>query len=251
MNNVLLYSKFSPNCEKLFSLINAIPDFLQYFRIVPICIDNQAVRNKILQEGKIMVNYVPTLLIMMGNGTIEKYEGEYVFEWVREKIKPEPQKYEMGDNLNGNGNGTRDQQEPPIMEKPPITRERNRAPDNRNLSGQSIRKTPIPKNENTPTFKPENPERPPKRNPGSTKITEIQEEEPEDDLFEDGDTENTDDINDMDDILEDIEEREPPPVKSPNGKINVQAAMAQAEAHRLKLEEQISSTRKRPPVLRR
>lgn len=215
MSNILLYSKFSPCCEKLFDLLNSVPEFLQYFRIIPICIDNKNIRDKIMQEREIMVNYVPTLLLMVGNGTIEKYEGEYVFEWIREKINPkkEPQIHEnkQGENIIPENNGNR-KKEPPIKNKP-----QSRKPPPKTVKGTSISDIP---------------------------------DEPDEPESEDLQGEDNIDDN-IDDIIEEIEDEEQVPVKSPNGKINVQAAMAQAEAHRLKLEEQIQGSRKRPNVVRR
>jgi len=202
MSNILLYSKFSPCCEKLFELVGTVPEFLQYFRIIPICIDNKNIRDKILQERKIMVNYVPTLLLMVGDGVIEKYEGEYVFEWIREKINPKK-----------NEDIPVDKNIQPIQNI------------QKNVNTRAPKKpTPFPKKTTTPK---------------GTSILDIP-EEPEENSEEN-----------IDDIIEEIEEEEAPPVKSPNGKINVQAAMAQAEAHRLKLEEEIQGNRKRPNVVRR
>lgn len=204
MSNILLYSKFSPCCEKLFDLLNMVPEFLQYFRIVPICIDNKVIRDRISQERKIMVNYVPTLLLVIGDGTIEKYEGEYVFEWTREKINPK-----IG------------------LEKKAHEKENIMKTQTEKLMKTSMKKSKPIK---------------------STNILDIPDETIEEKTNDTGEIEESSGI-DIDDIIEEIEDETS--VKSPNGKINVQAAMAQAESHRLKLEEQIQGNRKRPNIVRR
>lgn len=88
---VLIFSKYSPSCNQLFSRIQQCGvdfSFMQLF-----CIDNNAVRQRISSANKIDLNTVPCVLCIFSDGRVEKYEGENVFTWVNgmiEKMLPPP-----------------------------------------------------------------------------------------------------------------------------------------------------------------
>ena len=77
-NVVLLYSKFSEACNTILEDAGDL-DFIH-----KISIDNKKIRRQILNEEKLNINYVPCILVLYDNGTVEKYECEKAIEWVRE-----------------------------------------------------------------------------------------------------------------------------------------------------------------------
>ena len=86
MNSVCLYSKYSSNSKKLLKTIaDKIPN-INY-----ICVDNEKVRGRILNNKNIKIDYVPCILIIRETGIVEKYEGQHAFQWAQnllEKLKP-------------------------------------------------------------------------------------------------------------------------------------------------------------------
>lgn len=75
MKQVLFWSKYSANSKKLINLMN------QYdAKIESVCIDNETVRKRLVNDKKIGISVVPTILALYQNGVIEKYEGEKAFE---------------------------------------------------------------------------------------------------------------------------------------------------------------------------
>ena len=86
MNSICLYSKYSSNSKKLLKMIaDKIPN-INY-----ICVDNEKVRGRILNNKNIKIDYVPCILIVRENGIIEKYEGQHAFQWAQNllaKLKP-------------------------------------------------------------------------------------------------------------------------------------------------------------------
>ena len=86
MNSVCLYSKYSSNSKKLLKTIaDKIPN-INY-----ICVDNEKVRGRILNNKNIKIDYVPCILIIRETGIVEKYEGQHAFQWAQNllaKLKP-------------------------------------------------------------------------------------------------------------------------------------------------------------------
>ena len=76
-----LYSKFSANSKNFLDLINN--NNIDY--IIPVCVDNKEMRNKIISSSY-QIQYVPCLLFIYGSGSVEKYEGEMAFRWLNEII---------------------------------------------------------------------------------------------------------------------------------------------------------------------
>lgn len=86
--SVLLYSKYSSLSKTLMDMIqNSGVDFVGQFTMQSLCIDNEQIRKRILQNKQIQVTSVPCLLIIFPDGGIEKYDGTHVFEWVEGVIK--------------------------------------------------------------------------------------------------------------------------------------------------------------------
>jgi hypothetical protein len=99
--SVLLYSKYSEKSKKLMNIIqNSGIDFLSIVALQPVCIDNEQIRNRIVQSQKINITSVPCILVIFPDGGIEKYDGSNAFDWVTQIIqrhtpkqihKPQPQ----------------------------------------------------------------------------------------------------------------------------------------------------------------
>ena len=74
MKQVLFWSKYSNNCKKLLELMNE-----HNFNIENVCVDNKDIRNRILNDKRIKLSKVPTILTLYDTGVIEKYEGDRAF----------------------------------------------------------------------------------------------------------------------------------------------------------------------------
>jgi hypothetical protein len=61
-------------------------DFLKSTGLQNLCIDNEEVRNRIIQNKQINITSVPCILVIFPDGIIEKYEGLHTFKWVEEII---------------------------------------------------------------------------------------------------------------------------------------------------------------------
>ena len=96
---VLLYSKYSTMSKKLFSILESSPiNISSVVGLSPVCIDNEDIRDQILNDKKIDISLVPCILVVYQTGSVEKYEGENAFQWVNEIIRvnmpqtqPQPQ----------------------------------------------------------------------------------------------------------------------------------------------------------------
>jgi hypothetical protein len=85
---VLLYSKYSDFSTNLISQINAYQSvFVENFNIKLLCIDNEAVRKRIMNSKKISITSVPTILVIYEDGGVEKYENNDAFVWVNEVLQ--------------------------------------------------------------------------------------------------------------------------------------------------------------------
>lgn len=80
---VLLYSKFSQNCQDLISLIqqNELSVELQ-----PICIDDKETRMRVTRDKRYNFSYVPCILLVNVSGVVEKFEANQAFEFVNMAI---------------------------------------------------------------------------------------------------------------------------------------------------------------------
>ena len=95
--SVLLYSKYSNNSDKLMNIITTSGvDFKSILQFL--CIDNEKIRNQIVQNQDIDVSSVPCILLIFSDGLIEKYDGIKAFQWVEDIIKqhsPQPSQQEQ------------------------------------------------------------------------------------------------------------------------------------------------------------
>ena len=82
MNALCFYSKYSVESKRLLDMAKALS--LKY-----ICIDNSLIRKKLANSKKIVIQYVPCILLLYDTGIIEKYEGNHAFRWIKEQI-PSP-----------------------------------------------------------------------------------------------------------------------------------------------------------------
>ena len=62
-------------------------DFINQFALQSLCIDNENIRKRILDNKQIQVTSVPCLLIIFPDGGIEKYDSSHAFEWVEGIIR--------------------------------------------------------------------------------------------------------------------------------------------------------------------
>ncbi len=76
-------------------------DFTTQFSLQSLCIDNEKIRKRIIENKQIQVTSVPCLLLIFPDGGIEKYDGGHAFEWVEDIIRkfappqqPQPQQSE-------------------------------------------------------------------------------------------------------------------------------------------------------------
>lgn len=95
--SVLVYSKFSQSCKQLISIIEQVQqnglDFMSATGLQTLCIDNDKVRKRILNNPDIDVQKVPCILVVYSNGNVEKYDGGFAFNWVSaalQQITPPP-----------------------------------------------------------------------------------------------------------------------------------------------------------------
>jgi len=87
---VVLYSKYSPQCQKLLQIYDA--STMDYIKMV--CIDNSKFRERILNSQTLHVKTVPCVILIYPNGQIEKFEGIKVTDWLIQQISNNlPNKY--------------------------------------------------------------------------------------------------------------------------------------------------------------
>lgn len=91
-HSVLLYSKYSQTCNKLFEITSSSGiDFSKILSLVSI--DSEDVRKRIKNDKRFGIQTVPCLLLLYTNGTVEKYEGHDVFLWttnIISRLNPPP-----------------------------------------------------------------------------------------------------------------------------------------------------------------
>lgn len=82
--SVLLYSKYSPYCKQITTMLEQSKVQIP---LQPLCIDNEKIRSRIINNPDIEIKSVPTILLLFQDGGVEKYEGGTAFNWVEEIIK--------------------------------------------------------------------------------------------------------------------------------------------------------------------
>ena len=83
---ILLYSKYSNFSKNFFNIMNQT-DVLKNIQIKLLCVDNEKLRERILNSKNIKINNIPCILIMYDNGTVDKYEGTDCFLWLDDFIE--------------------------------------------------------------------------------------------------------------------------------------------------------------------
>jgi len=81
----LLFSKYSTGCGKLLEIMNS--SGVNFSFVQPICIDNQKIREKVVQDPRYNIRVVPTILCFYVGGNVETYEGENAFSWIQNMVK--------------------------------------------------------------------------------------------------------------------------------------------------------------------
>ena len=87
--SVLIFSKFSQNCQKLFDVITR--SGINFTALHSLCIDNENIRQRVLKNKQLNITVVPSILSVFSNGNVETYEGVNAFNWVENiimKIRP-------------------------------------------------------------------------------------------------------------------------------------------------------------------
>lgn len=106
---ILIYSKYSQRSKKLTEfMMQSNIDFEKAVSLQSLCIDNEHIRKRVLANKQIMIEEVPTVLIIYQDGGIEKYEGGHAFEWFEQivsQFRPpqHPQKIYQDDNKEEQG----------------------------------------------------------------------------------------------------------------------------------------------------
>lgn len=92
---VLLYSKYSEYSKQLMDMIKSSGiDFANVFAVHSLCVDNELVRQRIIKNKQIDITTVPCILTVYPNGTIEKYDGIHVFNWVNDLVSQYQAQYQ-------------------------------------------------------------------------------------------------------------------------------------------------------------
>lgn len=110
--SVLLFSKYSQNCNKLFSIMTN--SGVNFSPLQSLCIDNENIRKRILENKQFNITVVPSILSVFSNGNVETYEGLNAFNWVQAiiaKFAPPPPPQQLPPPPP--------QQLPPIQHLPP------------------------------------------------------------------------------------------------------------------------------------
>jgi hypothetical protein len=81
---VLFFSKYSENSQIFFQIAEKNQINLSFIKFV--CIDNKKIRERIKKSKDIQITLIPCLLNIFQNGTVDKYEGESLFQWLNNYI---------------------------------------------------------------------------------------------------------------------------------------------------------------------
>ena len=190
---VLLYSKYSQKSKKFMDMLKQSPvDFTSTVQLNPLCIDNENVRQRILNSQQIDVTSVPCVLIIYKDGGVEKYEGGTAFKWAEEVIRsfsPDP---------------------PPIPREPPIVYQEQYSQPQPSKKSKKMKQSRQP---------------PPPQQMQATSIDDLvsedeeEEEEEEEESYEDGD-----------EVREDFSNMKPPAsIRSGAGNYDVQGEFGTLE----------------------
>ena len=83
----MLNSRYSQPCQNFLNILfDSDIDYKNLLKFVKINIDNKEIRKQILSSNNIDIKYVPCILIIYSDGSVEKYEGNDSFKWLDEII---------------------------------------------------------------------------------------------------------------------------------------------------------------------
>jgi hypothetical protein len=140
--SVLLYSKYSDCCKKLFQTIeNFGLDIKSVINIKNLCIDNKIVRNRIKQNNQMEITKVPVILTILPDGVVEKYEGEQAFQWIEgifqqlQPAQPQPIQPAQPQHVQYNND---DEQFENIPKKPKITQKKKKKRSKQQIRKQTL-----------------------------------------------------------------------------------------------------------------
>lgn len=77
---IVLYSKYSPQCNRIVDLYQQQRPNIDYLRLL--CVDNVNLRESILNATNVRIRTVPCVLFIYPGGRIEKFEGSNVSDWI-------------------------------------------------------------------------------------------------------------------------------------------------------------------------
>ena len=77
--SILLFSKYSPQCGKFIDMISK--SGVNFTNLKSLCIDNEQVRKRVLNNKQFNIKIVPSVLLIYSNGNVETYEGVNAFNW--------------------------------------------------------------------------------------------------------------------------------------------------------------------------
>ncbi len=86
--HVVIYSKYSQHSKRLIDKIENAPiNLFQVMDLIPLCIDNESVRDRIQSDPTANLSVVPSILVVYPDGGVEKYEGDHSFSWIDSAIR--------------------------------------------------------------------------------------------------------------------------------------------------------------------
>jgi len=80
---ILFWSQYCNHCNQLFAQLRGH----HFDSLEMINVDTDQVKSALLEDDRLLIRYVPTLILYYQDGTVEKYEGDKVTHWFREVIR--------------------------------------------------------------------------------------------------------------------------------------------------------------------
>ena len=85
---ILLYSKYSQHSKRLMDMLKqSSVDLTNIIKLNSLCVDNEEIRERIVNCKKLDISCVPCILVVYKDGGVEKYEGTTAFKWIEEIIR--------------------------------------------------------------------------------------------------------------------------------------------------------------------
>jgi glutaredoxin-related protein len=83
-SNILFMSRYSPKCKELLNLMQKTETDFSDLEII--YLDNELTRNRLLNNDKLNISHVPTLIVNDG-GVLMKIDPDNVFKWFEKFLK--------------------------------------------------------------------------------------------------------------------------------------------------------------------